>query len=153
MAFTNTVVLLALIPGLLMMLLPVVLFILLQVWLCKKSKKLGLILPILSLLLSLLLTFSLGAMQMVTTDPPMVTGGNELVVPAEEEGPTSLPAQETDVQEERRVNLTPGAVGAIAGVFLVSNIPTVAFGGIWLYYKNRRDFKDDLKRMKIEDLE
>ena len=38
-------------------------------------------------------------------------------------------------------------------MFLVSNIPTVVFGGIWLYYKNRRDFKDDLKKMKIEDLE
>ena len=49
--------------------------------------------------------------------------------------------------------ITLGDVGAVAGVFLVSNIPTVVFGGIWLYYKNRRDFKDDLKKMKIEDLE
>ena len=49
--------------------------------------------------------------------------------------------------------MTPGAVGAIASVFLVSNIPTVIFGGIWLYYKNRRDFQEDLKKMKIEDLE
>ena len=49
--------------------------------------------------------------------------------------------------------ITPGQIGALAGMFLVSNIPTVVFDGIWLYYKNRRDFKDDLKKMKIEDLE
>ena len=60
------------------------------------------------------------------------------------------------IQEEHyqhHTELTPGAMRAVAGVFLVGNIPTVVFGGIWLYYKNRRDFKDDLKKMKIEDLE
>ena len=36
--------------------------------------------------------------------------------------------------------------------FLVSNIPTVVFGGIWLHYKGRRDTQDDLKRMRVEDL-
>ena len=35
---------------------------------------------------------------------------------------------------------------------LVSNIPTVVFGGIWLHYKGRRDTQDDLKRMRVEDL-
>ena len=65
-----------------------------------------------------------------------------------------VPAQEGGHhQEERQVNITPGAVGALAGLFLVCNIPTVAFGGIWLHYKNRRDFQDDLRKMKIEDLE
>ena len=65
-----------------------------------------------------------------------------------------VPAQEGGHhQEERQVNITPGAVGALAGLFLVCNIPTVVFGGIWLHYKNRRDFQDDLRKMKIEDLE
>lgn len=160
MSIASPLVWLSLMMSLFFLLLPVALLVVLQVWLCKKSKKLGLILPILSLAVSLLLVLSMGALQMVTTAPPMVTGGNELVVsgssqvPAEEGEPTSLPAQEAeDLPEERQVNLTPGALGAIAGVFLVSNIPTVVFGGIWLYYKNRRDFKDDLKRMRIEDLE
>ena len=65
-----------------------------------------------------------------------------------------VPAQEGGHhQEEHLVSLTPGAVGALVGLFLVGNIPTVVFGGIWLHYKSRRDFQDDLKKMKIEDLE
>ena len=49
-------------------------------------------------------------------------------------------------------SITPAAVGNVVVLFLVSNIPTVVFGGIWLHYKNRRDFQEDLKKMKIEDL-
>lgn len=152
----------SLVFGIFMMLLPVALLVALQVWLCRKSLKLGLILPILSFLLSLLMVFSLGAMQMVTTSGAVVTGGNELVVsgssdgqvPAEEEEATPLPGQVTDeVQEEHQVSITPGAVGALVGLFLVSNIPTVVFGGVWLHYKGRRDLQADLRKMKIEDLE
>lgn len=139
MAFTNTIVLFYLIPSLLMALLPVALVIVLQVVLCKKSRKLGLILPILTLLLSLLLTFSAAAIQGMRGGSTWVADEYGNVIHYEE--------------EEEQVKLTPQELGAIAGVFLVSNIPTVVFGGIWLYYKNRRDFKDDLKKMKIEDLE
>ena len=152
----------SLVFGIFMMLLPVALLVALQVWLCRKSLKLGLILPILSFLLSLLMVFSLGAMQMVTTSGAVVTGGNELVVsgssdgqvPAEEEEATPLPGQVTDeVQEEHQVSITPGAVGALVGLFLVCNVPTVVFGGVWLHYKGRRDLQADLRKMKIEDLE
>ena len=54
--------------------------------------------------------------------------------------------------DSRDEGLTSGALGAMAGLFLVSNIPTVVFGGIWLHYKGRRDTQDDLKRMRVEDL-
>ena len=47
----------------------------------------------------------------------------------------------------------PGAMRNAVLVFLVTNIPTVVFGGIWLHYKGRRDTYEDLKRMRIEDLE
>ena len=43
------------------LLVPIALLIVLQVWLCKKSLKLGLILPALSLCLSLLMVFSLAS--------------------------------------------------------------------------------------------
>ncbi len=121
-----------------LVLIPVALLVVLQVWLCKKSKKLGLILPVLSFLMSLLLVLSMGTVQTI--------GGGSVQI-TDEHG--------TVIQEEYRhhTELTPGAIGAIAAVFLVSNIPTVVFGGIWLHYKNRRDFQDDLKKMKIEDLE
>ena len=95
-------------------LLPVALLVALQVWLCKKSVKLGLILPGISLAVSLLLT-ALIAINLIGA------------------GPRNLIA--------------------MAVIFLVANIPTVVFGGIWLHFKGRQDTMDDLKRIKIEDLE
>ena len=49
--------------------------------------------------------------------------------------------------------VTAVTVASVVLLFLVANIPTVVFLGIWLHYKNRRDFQEDLKKMKIEDLE
>ena len=48
---------------------------------------------------------------------------------------------------------TGGEIAALIALFLTCNIPTAAFGGIWLYYKNRHDFQDGLRRMNIQDLE
>ena len=138
MAFVNTIAVLSLFFSLFILLLPIALLVVLQVWLCRRSRKLGLILPVLTLLLSLLLVLSFVTLQRVGGGSMVVTDGQGNVI------------QEEYTQPEP---ITLGDVGAVAGVFLVSNIPTVVFGGIWLYYKNRRDFKDDLKKMKIEDLE
>lgn len=138
MSIVTPVVLFSLILSLFSLLLPVALLVVLQVWLCRRSRKLGLILPILTLLLSLMLVLSFTALQRMGGGSMVVTDGQGNVI------------QEEYTQPEP---ITLGDVGAVAGVFLVSNIPTVVFGGIWLYYKNRRDFKDDLKKMKIEDLE
>ena len=138
----------SLIFGIFMLLVPIALLVVLQVWLCKKSLKLGLILPILSFLLSLLMVFSMTAFQTMTV------GGGSVMVTEGDGTYIEVPAQEWGHhQEEHHVGLTPGAVGALVGLFLVGNIPTVVFGGIWLHYKSRRDFQDDLKKMKIEDLE
>ena len=41
----------------------------------------------------------------------------------------------------------------LARRFGVMNIPTVVLGGIWLHYKNRRDFQSELNKMNIQDLE
>ena len=54
-----------LIFGIFSMLVPIALLVVLQVWLCRKGKWLGVILPVLSLLLSLLLVFSMGTFQAV----------------------------------------------------------------------------------------
>ena len=141
MSFASPLIFVSAVLSLFFLLLPVALVVVLQVWLCKKSKKLGLILPILSLLLSLLMVLSVASLQRM--------GGGASLLVTDEEGNV---VQE-EVTEFESEPITLGDVGAVAGVFLVSNIPTVVFGGIWLYYKNRRDFKDDLKKMKIEDLE
>ncbi|MEA4933934.1 MAG: hypothetical protein VB071_10235 [Lawsonibacter sp.] len=122
-----------------MALVPIALLVVLQVWLCRKEKWLGLILPGLSLLLSLLLVFSLAVFTVGSTGSTRIDSNGQVL--------------EEYHEQTNHTELTPGAMGAIAGLFLVSNIPTVVFGGIWLHYKNRRDFQEDLKKMKIEDLE
>lgn len=128
------------------LLLPVALLVALQVWLCRKNVKLGMILPGLSLALSLFLTISLVVFSAFT----MSAGGgynvrdeNGVVIA---EG-TFAPEEEQKVELHARVLVTAGVV------FLVTNIPTVVFGGIWLHYKGRQDTYEDLKRMRIEDLE
>ena len=51
------------------------------------------------------------------------------------------------------IGADPRNLLVIGILFPVTNIPTVVFGGIWLHYKGRRDTYEDLKRMRIEDLE
>lgn len=125
------------------LLIPVTLLVALQVWLCRKSVKLGLILPVLSLTLSLLLTgvigLSLGVFSRV---------GNTLTVRDETTG--EIIRQESF---ESNAETAPRALLAAGVVFLVSNIPTAVFGGIWLHYKGQRDTYENLKKMRIEDLE
>ena len=128
------------------LLLPVALLVALQVWLCRKSTRLGLILPGISLALSLLLTLSLAAFGAVHGG--IVTGGANYVGPNGQE----VPAQ-TGAEERVEVEFHPRTLIVAGVVFLVSNIPTAVFGGIWLHYKGRRDTLEDLKRMQIEDLD
>ena len=56
-------------------------------------------------------------------------------------------AQEDQNESSRETVLLAGVL------FLVNNIPTIVLGGIWLHYRNRRDFHDELKKMNIQDLE
>ena len=144
-----------------MFLLPIALLVALQAWLCKKSLKLGLILPGLSLALSLMMVFSMGAFSALTFEggKTLVSGGASYVgpagpeVPAQEENYTNVPAQEgVPKGETEKTELPVKALLTLGAVFLVTNIPTAVFGGIWLHYKGRRDTVEDLKRMKIEDL-
>ena len=147
---------------LLLFFLPIALLVALQAWLCKKSLKLGLILPGLSLALSLLLVFSMGAFSALTFrgGNTLVSGGASLIGPDGQEvtapegsytevtAPEGVPRGET-----QKAEFHPETLLALGGVFLVTNIPTAVFGGIWLHYKGRRDTLEDLKKMRIEDLE
>ena len=122
------------------LLLPIALLVALQVWMCKKGKWLGLVLPGISLVLSLILVSSIAAFTTVGGGSMRVADENGQVVQIEPEV----------IGEPQPV---PGAMRNAVLVFLVTNIPTVVFGGIWLHYKGRRDTYEDLKRMRIEDLE
>ena len=164
---------------LLIALVPIALLVALQVWLCRKSVRLGLILPALSLLFSLVIVFSLAAFGRMNT----FGGGGSLVV--EEDGqvvqesiyrdgmvyvydgegnlieeypdPNAQQAQEASGDRgplpQTVGGMSLGYILMLGVVFLVSNIPTLIFGGIWLHFKNRRDLREDMKRMRIEDLE
>lgn len=134
-------ILLNLVLVLFVVLLPVALLVALQVWLCRKSLKLGLILPGLSLALSLLLALTVGASLMLTR------AGGTLTVRDEVTG--EIIQQEN---YESNVHTNPAALAGAGVLFLVGNIPTVVFGGIWLHCKGRRDTVADLKKMRIEDL-
>lgn len=138
MSTASDTIVVSLILSLFVLLAPIALLVVLQVWLCRRGKWLGILLPALSLLLSLLLVLSMGAFTSV--------GGSHVM---DEHGQIV----EEHHAEPDRAEPIPGAVGRAASVFLVSNIPTLVFGGIWLHYKGRRDVQEDLKKMKIEDLE
>ena len=176
MVITSVMGIFALMFYLAIMLVPIALLVALQVWLCRKSLRLGLILPALSLLFSLLIVFSIAAFN------GMGVGGGSLVL--EENGqvvqesiyrdgmvyvydgegnlieeypdPNAQQAQEASGDRgplpQTVGGMSLGYILMLGVVFLVSNIPTLIFGGIWLHYKNRRDLREDMKRMRIEDM-
>lgn len=146
MAMASVGGLIGLLLFLFMLLLPVALLVALQVWLCRKSVRLGLILPGISLALSLIFVLSIAAFSGATVGGGAlrVTDENGNVIREE-----MIPAPET----EHKIELAPRTLAAAGVIFLVSNIPTAVFGGIWLHCKGRRDTYEDLKRMQIEDLE
>ena len=142
MIMKTSVVGIGLLFGVFGALLPFALLVVLQVWLCRKSARLGLILPVLSLLLSVVLVFSLVVLQRAT--------GRSTITVTDETGQVIQQWEEENVSGGISVGET---IAASVVVFLVTNIPTVVFGGIWLHYKGREDTREDLKRMRIQDLE
>lgn len=165
MAMWSVFGIISLLIALISILLPVALVVALQVWLCKrKTRWLGLILPVLSFLFSLLLVFSLGAFGLIQpgSGGSMTLDENGQVIQQTitENGMTTVYDGEgnildqypaPDAQEEQNRISMEGLL-AVGGIFLVCNIPTVVLGGIWLHYKNRRDFQDEIKKMNIQDL-
>lgn len=119
-------------------LLPIALLVALQVFLCRRGRKLGLILPVLSFVLTSVALINCVTPAAAATMTTVDENGQmvEEVIPQ----PDFYPP-------------TGGEIAALIALFLTCNIPTAAFGGIWLYYKNRRDFQDGLRKMNIQDLE
>ena len=141
-------------------LLPVALVLALQVWLCRrKNRWLGLILPGLSLAVSLLSLLSMLAFRGAVGGSMTVTENGQVVEETvTENGMTTVYDGEGNILDQypdpdSQDGVGPETALTAAGVFLVNNIPTVVLGGIWLHYKNRRDFQDEMKKMNIQDLE
>lgn len=169
MAMWSVFGIISLLIALISILLPVALVVALQVWLCRrKTRWLGLILPGLSFLFSLLLVFSVGAFGLINQGGSVGTltleengqviqqtiTENGMITTYDGEGnildqyPDPDAQEKQEAQEEIFRRLLPSAVL----LFLVGNIPTVVLGDIWLHYKNRRDFQDEIKKMNIQDL-
>ena len=166
MAMWSVFGIISLLIALISILLPVALVVALQVWLCRrKTHWLGLILPGLSFLFSLLLVFSVGAFGLINQGGSVGTltleeNGQVIQQTITENGMTTVYDGEgnildqypaPDAQEEQNRISMEGLL-AVGGIFLVCNIPTVVLGGIWFHYKNRRDFQDEIKKMNIQDL-
>lgn len=124
-----------LIANILILPLMLVLPILLQVWLCKREGKwLGLILPALSLVMSLLFCLSMADFSR-----------GEITL--EEDG---------QIIEQQVIEREPIGGGDLLGlgmVFLVFNIPTIVHGAIYLHYRSKREVREEIRRMSVQDLE
>ena len=97
---------------LLSMLLPLALVVALQVWLCRKGKWLGLILPAITLAMSLMICLSVVGFSTVTGGGAVqVTDGHGNIV-------------EEYHREEEHHQLQPADLAMVGGVFLVFNVPT-----------------------------
>ena len=96
--------------------------------------------------MSLLLVLSVASFGALRTTT--ISGGVNVLSPNGEE----VVAQ-TEPEEKQEIAFHPRVLAATGILFLVSNIPTVVFGGIWLHYKGRQELYEDLKKMRIEDLE
>ena len=96
---------------LLSMLLPLALVVALQVWLCRKGKWLGLILPAITLAMSLMICLSVVGFSTVTGGGSVqVTDGHGNIV-------------EEYHREEEHHQLQPADLAMVGGVFLVFNVP------------------------------
>lgn len=169
MAMWSVFGIISLLIALISILLPVALVVALQVWLCRrKTRWLGLILPGLSFLFSLLLVFSVGAFGLINQGGSVGTltleeNGQVIQQTITENGMTTVydgegnildqyPAPDAQEKQEDQEEIFRRLLPSAVLLFLVGNIPTVVLGGIWLHYKNRRDFQDEIKKMNIQDL-
>lgn len=119
-----------------------------------KSKYLGLILPALSFLYSLMIVLSLAAFTVSTIT---LTETSVVSVIDEQTGETIEESEEfTDEPEQivevREVDSNLSGFMQLGFIFLVSNIPTVVLGGIYVNERNKIKMNSEIEKMKISDL-
>lgn len=110
-----------------------------------ESKYLGLILPVLSFLTAILMVLGMSAFTMgsfVTTESIVTMDESGEIIEESEEIITDSGQQEMTVEN----------ILGMGYLFLVSNIPTVILGGIYLNERNKINTRKAIGKMKIEDL-
>lgn len=119
-----------------------------------KSKYLGLILPVLSFLYSLMIVLSLAAFTVSTitlTETSVVSVIDEQTGETIEES-EELTDEPEQIVEVREVDSNLSGFMQLAFIFLVSNIPTVVLGGIYVNERNKIKMNSEIEKMKISDL-
>jgi len=122
--------------------------IVLQVFLSKKENKwLGLILPIISLCISLITVFNITAFTAVTVST--TASSSDIVL--YEHGFAEL--QDTpEIYETRRIFPTSSLVFSVVSIFLIYNIPTIVLMTIYAACREKQRQKKALEKMQAQDL-
>jgi len=137
------IVLLALIAGI----------IVLQVFLSKKENKwLGLILPVISLFISLIAVFGIAAFSTVTTTASHQTIDENGVVILQEEIKGNFAHTSPEISETIRIFPASSLIFTVVSIFLLYNIPTAVLLVIYFACREKQNQKKALEKMKIQDL-
>ncbi|MDR1736680.1 MAG: hypothetical protein LBR85_07430 [Oscillospiraceae bacterium] len=116
----------------------------LQIFLSKKENKwAGLILPAVALCLSFIAVLGIGAF---TTTSLAVRVEDENGAVVQEEVLSATSARISPIHD------TPALILTVVGVFLVSNIPTLAFLAIYFACREKQRQRKALEKMQAQDL-
>lgn len=112
-----------------------------------KNKYLGLIMPVISFLISILIILNIAAFTVLTSDPTTTT---EIIT---NNGIEEKIEESVEITENLGKDVITFDVAiSMFFIFLVANIPTVILGGIYLNERNKIDVKRSIEKMKIDDL-
>lgn len=119
-----------------------------------KNKYLGLILPLLSFLYSILIVLGIVSFTVTTistTDSVMVSEIDEQSgeIIEESEEIIETPKEAIEVTE---IDPYPYGFLNLSFIFLVINVPTAILGGIYVSERNKIKMRNDIEKMKISDL-
>ena len=116
--------------------------ILLQIYLSKKENKWsGLILPIITLCISLVAVLGIASFTAITTTP-QVMDENGVVIQEASPETTTQPIQSTS-----------SLIFMVGSVFLIYNIPTAVLLAIYFGCRERQQQRKALEKMQAQDLE
>jgi len=110
----------------------------LQIYLSKKENKLpGLILPIITFVISIMAVMGMATYTQVGqfTHSQYIDGQWISVI-----------------SEEQSREAIPGAIGSVVYVFVIMNIPTITSLAIYKAVKNKQNSRHDLEKMSVQDL-
>ena len=125
----------------------------LQIYLAKKESKLfGLILPLITFSISLVVVLNM----VVFTSFEYTSFTTSVIIsqPADAEWvPTEIVERETaETVTGGTRNVIPGAIGGVIFTFIIMNIPTIVLLGVFKAVRNKQNRRRDVEKMSVQDL-